>query len=559
MKQAKPSNSNSLLWVVGGGTAVLLLIVIIIAGVLLLPKKQVESAAVTAVPTAAAAVIIPTIPPTVTPTPLPASIVVSKPADGDTFNLGQPVEFIVSAVDPEGIRLISIFSNGQNVGLVQGTGADVLELHQEWTPDYGGTHAISIVATSRTGEPIAAEPITLKIIDQAMIERNAPIWAKVEANVTDLRNLEPLEPIEPTLMSRTELRQRLRADSFLSEEEAYQDVLVLNAFDFVTRDFDLYSLSRRYLGDSIAGFYDPDTKEFVVVSDDDDTNALEQWTYAHEFMHAMQDQHFQLGLITDANAGFESNMALRALAEGEAELVQAYYMDWGYFSDEEKIDIFNRTSHFYQFVSDPGYFPDALVNAFYFPYTTGHDFAKTLFIRSGWDGLNDAWDNLPQSTEQILHPDRYFAGDAPQIVTLPPLTDTLGSGWSLVEEGVLGEFYLREYLVQELDEDDVNAAALGWGGDLYAVYWHEERDNLAMVLRGAWDSSFDAGQFMDAYQRYADRRYGPTDTTQPDGTVCWQRYDVTCLSRWGDETLVVKAPDVETAAALIAAIFPDEN
>ena len=189
-------------------------------------------------------------------------------------------------------------------------------------------------------------------------------------------------------------------------------------------------------------------------------------------------------------------------------------------------------------------------NAFIFPYTTGRDFAAALFARNGWAGLNAAWENLPQSTEQIIHPDRYFAGDNPQIVDLPPLTGTLGDGWKLAEEAVLGEFFLREYLIQQLSSSDVDTAASGWGGDRYAVYWNEESDEVVLVLRTAWDSINDADQFRAAYGRYTDALFGPIGQAQADGGTCWQSRTVTCVYATGTEVLVVRAPDVATAVAL---------
>lgn len=556
MIHSKSHNKSVFSWVLSGVTAVLILITLFSAGC----SAPTNNSLPTLIPTAAVAAVVLTSAPapttTPTPTPKPPSISLISPADGDSVDLGQPVNLIASASDPGGVRFINLTSNGQGIGMQQGGGDLLVELNHTWTPEYAGTHEIIAILTNRAGETMTTAPIRLKVIDQDVMARNAPTWAKVEANVIDLRDLAPLEPVEPTLLSQTELRQRLASNYFYTEEEADRDALILYAFDFVTRDYDLYSLSRRFLGENIAGFYDPESKEFVVVSSDDETNALEQWTYAHEFMHALQDQHFQLGLITDATAGFEGDMALRALAEGEAELVQEYYLDWGYFTDADLVEIFNESNKLYgfAFVSDPGYFPDALINAFLFPYTTGHDFATALFARNGWDGLNAAWENLPQSTEQIIHPDRYFAGDAPQIITLPPLTDTLGIGWSLAEEAVLGEFYLREYLIQQLDGGDVDTAASGWGGDRYAVYWHEESDDLVLVLRTAWDSTADADQFTAAYTRYTDAHYGPIGEAQADGGTCWQSSVATCVYAAGTEVLVVRAPDLDTAVTLAAVI-----
>jgi hypothetical protein len=218
--------------------------------------------------------------------------------------------------------------------------------------------------------------------------------------------------------------------------------------------------------------------------------------------------------------------------------------------------MFNESNKLYDFafVSNPHYFPDALINAFLFPYTTGHDFAKAVYNRNGWAGLNAAWENLPQSTEQIIHPDRYFAGDAPQILTLPPLTDTLGADWSLAEEAVLGEFYMREYLVQQLDEAEVDTAVTGWGGDRYAVYWQPDAQDWALVLRTAWDSVNDANQFAAAYTRYTDAQHGPIGQVQGDGGTCWQSAMTTCVYTAESEVLIVRAPDMDTAVALAAVV-----
>jgi hypothetical protein len=543
---------NSLAPIAAGGFALLLVLGLVAVAVLWLPEQRLESVLPTIAPRAAAgeAVLAMTAETGPTPTLLPATITLMSPVDGMVIDMGQPVDLVVSASDPIGVRFISLTSNGQGIGTAAGVEQTSLDVNQSWTPGYPGTHEIVATATNRAGELVATEPINIQVIDRELLARNAPFWSQVEGNVIAMRGLAPRAAIEPTLMSRTELRQRLYARLFYTQEEARRDALVMNAFDFVPRNFDLFQLSRRYLGDSMAGFYDPSTKEFVVVSDDKEISALEQWIYAHEFIHALQDQHFQLGLITDASLSEESNLTIRALAEGEAQLVQEKYIEQGYFNQEDLVEIFNLINRIQS--NDVGYLPPVLVNGFIFPYVTGQQFAQTLYQRGGWPGLTNAWGNLPQSTEQIIHPDRYFAGDVPQIVALQPLTDTLGSGWTLLEESVLGEFMLREYLIQRLDQNQVDQAATGWGGDRYAVYWHDEDDSLLMVLRSVWDSVTESGEFAAAYGQYATLKYGIEGQPQPDGGTCWQTFDATCIYQLGAETLIVRAPSLETAAEVAA-------
>ncbi len=529
-----------------------------VTAVLLLSSCNSSDEVPTRLPTAdvsIAEIVPPTAEPTPTATPEPAAITLISPADGIQIDLGQSVELAVSGSHPIGIQSMSLTSNGQGIGTFQATEQTSMEINQSWTPNHAGFHHVIASLTSRTGEIIATEPITIKVIDRQLMAQYAPIFSEVEQNVTAMRGLAPLEAVEPNLLSETELRQRLAAGFFFTEEDAFRDVLVLYAFDFTQRTFDLYTLTYRYLGENIAGFYDPTTDEFVVVSNDKEIDVLEKLTYAHEFMHAMQDQHFSLGLITDANQGYESGMALRALAEGEASLIQNLYVESGYLTQNELVDAFNiliniRPSR------NTDYFPQVLSNAFVFPYTTGLEFAETLYIRNGWAGLNAAWNNIPQSTEQIIHPDRYFAGDAPITVTLPPLTDTLGADWQQVEEAVFGEFFLREYLGQQLSPAEVDVAATGWGGDLFTLYWHEESDDFVLVLRNAWDSVGHANEFIFGYLDYVDLRFGTQRQAQPDNATCWQSIDFVCLYQFGAETLVVRGPSLEVISAVAAEIYP---
>lgn len=510
-----------------------------------------------AAPTLVAPAVVATAapPPTMTPevvvvaedgdAPEEAGVVFVAPAEGELVDKGAPLTLVVEAEAPSGVRQVTFTSNGQNIGQARGMDQTMVRLEQVWSPPYAGTHEVVATLGDRAGNVVHSETLRLRVLDQAMLAANAPMWAAVEANVTAMRGLGKQEPIVPSLLSRTELRQRLRAESFYTEEEARRDVLVYSAFDFMPRNFDLYSLQRRYLGDSIAGFYDPATKEFVVVSDDDQMNALEEWVYAHEFMHALQDQHFDLALITDTTLSFDGNMAIRALAEGEAELLQEHYVDQGYLSQDQLIEIFNLVTRRRQ--SGTNYVPRILSTSFLFPYEQGAEFTKALYARGGWTALNQAWQNPPQSTEQILHVERYLAGDAPALVSLAPLTDTLGAGWELLETDVFGEFLLREYLGQQLGEAEVDVAATGWGGDAFAVYWNEEAQQQVMVLRAVWDSGADASQAASAFAAYALRQMGgAAQIDTPDGT-CWQAL---CLYAGGVETILVRAPDVGTAQSV---------
>lgn len=378
----------------------------------------------------------------------------------------------------------------------------------------------------------------------------------IEANVAEIRELQPRDEINPTRLTTTELRQRLE-EEFAEDygpEEARLDAITLSAFDFIAPDFDIYNFMLDLLTEEIAGFYDPETDEFVVIGDDEEFDALEQWTHAHEYVHALQDQYFDLELLDDESLESEQFFALQALAEGDAMLVQTIYLTGGYFDQQQLFDLMGDTFNIDTAVLESA--PPILAHELEFPYVSGLAFVQSLYDSGGFAAVDQAWQNLPQSTEQILHPDRYLAGDTPQIVALEPLTDTLGIGWQLVDEDSLGEFYLREYLSQQIDSSQVDTAATGWGGDRYAVYWNEEEQNTVMVLKLSWDTLADAEEFAAAYSDYPSRLFGVNAGDQAGGGLCWQGEYVLCLYESGDESLVIRAPDIDMATAVAAQQLP---
>ena len=155
-----------------------------------------------------------------------------------------------------------------------------------------------------------------------------------------------------------------------------------------------------------------------------------------------------------------------------------------------------------------------------------------------------------------MHPERY-PDDAPQIVTLPPLTDTLGAGWRLVDEDAIGEFQLQLYLKVHIASSEAETAAEGWGGDRFAVYWREDESASVLLLRLAWDTPTDATEFFDAYARFAEHRFGGGPTrTAGDARRWWFGQDALLLTQNDqNETLVIIAPDKATLEA-VHALFP---
>jgi hypothetical protein len=397
-------------------------------------------------------------------------------------------------------------------------------------------------------------------IEVPLAPADVQLMDTIESQVEGLRQLQPLRPVERALMTQEQLRERILQDfeEESSPEEIRDYTLTLAAFDLVDPDIDMYDLLVRLYAEQIAGFYDPETEQLYVIADAGLMGQLERLTYAHEFTHALQDQHFDLealGLRDDADEVYDDEYlsAIQALVEGDASLTQRRFMST-YYSADDMATLMQESLKVDSSVLDA--VPDVLRESLFFPYNYGEVFVRALYDEGGQAAVDAAFANPPVSTEQILHPERYQSGDAPQIVSLSPLTDTLGPGWRLVYEEVWGEFSTRYYLAQQIAQDEAEAAAEGWGGDRYAVHYRESDGGSVLAWRIVWDTPADAEEFVDAYVTFADKRSGHAADVTGGARSCWAGDDYLCLA-WGPaETLVVLAPDqaiVESVMDVIGA------
>jgi hypothetical protein len=406
------------------------------------------------------------------------------------------------------------------------------------------------------GEPVQAPEDQTNVDNGSSqtLDPHALQRSEIEANVSRIRGLEPKDPVIPTFLTTDELRIRLEEDLLedYGPEEARIDALTLSAFDFVPADFDLQSFILDLYTEQIAGYYDPENDEFVIISGDDDFGGVEQLTHAHEFVHALQDQHFDLEMLDDESLNSEEAFAMQAFVEGEATLVQMKFLESGYFDLNDLADLFmdliGATASLDMDILESA--PPVLAHELEFPYLNGLEFVQVIYDQGGFEAVNDVWKNPPTTTEQIIHPDRYLSGNPALDVSITPLDDVLGQAWELTDEDTLGEFYLREYLAQQLDNSQVDLAATGWGGDRYVIYFNDDIDEAALLLRIAWDTPADRDEFESAYIIFADQRFGfPSDQRTESGR-CWIGDDVICIKSIGEDTLIIRVPAVDIADSI---------
>jgi len=388
---------------------------------------------------------------------------------------------------------------------------------------------------------------------------------EIEALVIELRELEPLTGINRAFPSREEAAAFVIADF---EENAPDELLAAEtqfyrAFDFVAGDFDLGAVYGELLATQAGGYYDPETQSvntipITIETLGDDLPLLEQIVYAHEFTHALQDQHYGLRALQAApgEGNIDGFLAVQSLYEGDATAVMSDFLLLAVTEDPTAALSLLSDPDLLAGAALPEGTPAILEAELTFPYIAGLEFVSALRDHGGWEAVDLAYQELlPLSTEQIIHPDRYFDGDAPVEVTVNAAVDTLdGEGWEVLIQRTLGEFYLREYLAQQLEGRAARDAAEGWGGDQFALFYNTEADQRAWVLRQAWDTPADADEFAAAYPDYAAARIGTNNASIAPALSCWSGAgEAICLARNGDETIIAYAPSRAEAQALIDA------
>jgi hypothetical protein len=187
----------------------------------------------------------------------------------------------------------------------------------------------------------------------------------------------------------------------------------------------------------------------------------------------------------------------------------------------------------------PPFIKDALI----FPYLGGLTFSAAILKDTGWSGLSGLFERPPISTQQILHPALYRSGKSPQSVTLPPIEKLLGSGWSKLDENVMGEFGWKEVLKQFLDDARAKTLAAAWDGDKYALYEEKQSKRLILVTRLHFDSEEHATRFSGQYSEALEKKYSDRSNLlrrpnffsfdSPDGSVFLYCFGAECVTLEG--------------------------
>jgi hypothetical protein len=386
---------------------------------------------------------------------------------------------------------------------------------------------------------------------------------RIDKEVADIRGLPIQKDVGRYVISALRVRPILEG-TFVSaggsQEELSDEARALSALGLIKPTYDLYTNALNGLTDSLGGFYFPWSDELFVIGER--FSGVEHWIYSHEYGHALVDQQFDigdLGVYPLCEGDEQRCQAIRALLEGDATLVMDQWLEQ-YASPQDYQDIYAyrppRQTLPEQF-PPPYVYPDAS-----FPYSQGLAFVTYLYQRGNWAGVNEAYARLPDSTEQILHPEKYLADEPVAKVSDPALGETLGADWRLVKSNSLGEWttylilaYGADFAAQ-MDDQSSREAAAGWGGDHYQVYFDDATEQTVMAAHWIWDTSADQAEFARLLKDHLEQRFRGAALSRTTGD-CWGvNGQVSCAYSSGRQTLWFLTPDESIQDELLSQ-FPD--
>ena len=233
------------------------------------------------------------------------------------------------------------------------------------------------------------------------------VVSRAMARVQLLRNQRFEERVDVDIISRREYREEFGNvttptpgdDARVLQNTQYEALLLVGS------DRDVVDVRRGNRGDNVLGFYQPGAERLVIVSESDPATLEGELTLAHELVHALQDQRFNLSSLPTGT--MDTVNARNGLVEGDATVVENAYQRNCESGEWECVSVDTGTS-----AGAPGEnFHFGVYYAGFFPYSEGSSFVNYHRERGGWDAIDPMYDDVPDTSAEVVYPRTYGTDD----------------------------------------------------------------------------------------------------------------------------------------------------
>ncbi|MFC7027014.1 Hvo_1808 family surface protein [Halomicroarcula sp. GCM10025324] len=350
------------------------------------------------------------------------------------------------------------------------------------------------------------DPVSVTTEDGLNESERDAVVARTMARVEQIREREFTEPVPVEIISRAAYRNRSRGNGSAAgpPEDPWNDQ-VWEALVLIGEDAGSSEAIDDTFSTTVQGFYSPSEDRIVIVSPTE-TPQIDRATLAHELVHALQDQQFGLSGSPETQ---DTQLARQGVVEGEANYIRALYER----RCEDGWDCIDRPER--SGGGGGGSVNAGLFTVVFQPYATGPTFVYQVRQRGGWDAVDALHENVPDSSEQVLHPEKY-PDEKPVDVTVrdrstdewerfdhDPVGDTVG------EASIFATMYHNNQTQSDRYSYDSEISA-GWGGDTVVPYRNGDGE-FGYVWQTTWDTEADAREFAAAYRAILVEERGATN------------------------------------------------
>jgi hypothetical protein len=303
------------------------------------------------------------------------------------------------------------------------------------------------------------------------------------------------------------LKKRIKKDA--DPEQIRAEELTLKKFGLAPPEFDLAKTTVDLLTEQAAAFYDfHDKKLFITESASGDSL---QMALAHELAHALADQSFNLAKYTRQGSNSDDGSTARlAVMEGQATWAMTEYLARqngqtlkGHPELAASMAALSESggAEFPVFDNAPLYLRQTLV----FPYTKGMLFQEVLIDKNGQEAFAEPFRQPPVSTQQIIHPAKYLAGEKPDAPKLPEAQ--LPRGYKGLVSGTLGELEHHILLEQYAGKEQAAEIAPHWKGSVFELRENKKAARVVLLYAVKWDSEDAARRYFMAYRELLGKKW----------------------------------------------------
>jgi len=355
----------------------------------------------------------------------------------------------------------------------------------------------------------------------------------IAKELTEISGMKLRHPVPCDFITKEQINQFLkkRVKETSSPEENRAEELTLKKFGLIPQDFNLAQNEVDLLTEQAAAFYDYNRKKLFITdstSDESQTPVL-----AHELSHALADQNYNLGrFIKQGRKSDDGSTARLAVMEGQATWMMSEYIARksgqslrdspalaaamaNMAAGDEGADAAKTDGEFPVFDKEPLYLKETLV----FPYTKGMGFQQAVLMKDPIQGFGTVFLHPPDSTQQIIHPEKYFEHVKPTDPALPVVH--LPHGYKGLVGGELGELEEGILLDQYVGKTRAAELAPHWRGCNFELQENKTAGRVVLLYSTEWDSEEAAARYLTAYREVLHKKWKSMTVTseEPDAVL----------------------------------------